>query len=122
MTAAVTQDNSSRTGAAAGRVVRVIGPVVDVEFPRGSVPDLYNALVAEVELSSVAKSLTFEVAQHLGDSLVRTISMQPTDGLVRGAEVTNTGKPISVPVGDVVKGHVFNTLGDCLDTPGLGRW
>lgn len=121
MTAAVTQDNSSRTGAAAGRVVRVIGPVVDVEFPRGSVPDLYNALSAEVVLSSVAKTLTFEVAQHLGDNLVRTISMQPTDGLVRGAEVTNTGKPISVPVGDVVKGHVFNALGDCLDTPGLGR-
>ncbi|NEW41760.1 F0F1 ATP synthase subunit beta [Nocardia cyriacigeorgica] len=121
MTAAVTQDNSSRTGAAAGRVIRVIGPVVDVEFPRGAIPELFNALHAEIALASVAKTLTLEVAQHLGDNIVRTISMQPTDGLVRGATVTDTGKPISVPVGDVVKGHVFNALGDCLDSPGLGR-
>ncbi|MGN2641338.1 F0F1 ATP synthase subunit beta [Nocardia takedensis] len=121
MTAAVTQDNTSRTGEAAGRVVRVIGPVVDVEFPRGAIPELFNALHAEITLTSVAKTLTLEVAQHLGDNIVRTISMQPTDGLVRGATVTDSGKPISVPVGDVVKGHVFNALGDCLDTPGLGR-
>ncbi|MBF6083389.1 F0F1 ATP synthase subunit beta [Nocardia cyriacigeorgica] len=121
MTAAVTQDNSSRTGAAVGRVIRVIGPVVDVEFPRGAIPELFNALHAEITLASVAKTLTLEVAQHLGDNIVRTISMQPTDGLVRGADVTDTGKPISVPVGDVVKGHVFNALGDCLDSPGLGR-
>lgn len=121
MTAAVTREDSSRTGAASGRVVRVIGPVVDVEFPRGSIPDLFNALAAEITLKSVAKTLTLEVAQHLGDNIVRTISMQPTDGLVRGAEVRDSGKPISVPVGDVVKGHVFNALGDCLDSPGLGR-
>ncbi|MGW5388388.1 F0F1 ATP synthase subunit beta [Nocardia sp. NPDC003963] len=121
MTAAVTREDSSRTGAATGRVVRVIGPVVDVEFPRGSIPDLFNALAADITLKSVAKTLTLEVAQHLGDNIVRTISMQPTDGLVRGAEVRDSGKPISVPVGDVVKGHVFNALGDCLDSPGLGR-
>lgn len=121
MTAAVTQDNASQAGATAGRVVRVIGPVVDVEFPRGAIPELFNALHAEVLLPSVAKTLTLEVAQHLGDNIVRTISMQPTDGLVRGASVSDTGKPISVPVGDIVKGHVFNALGDCLDTPGLGR-
>ncbi|MGW1740614.1 F0F1 ATP synthase subunit beta [Nocardia sp. NPDC001965] len=121
MTAAVTREESSRTGAATGRVVRVIGPVVDVEFPRGSIPELFNALAAEITLKSVAKTLTLEVAQHLGDNIVRTISMQPTDGLVRGAEVRDSGKPISVPVGDVVKGHVFNALGDCLDSPGLGR-
>ncbi|WP_063035851.1 F0F1 ATP synthase subunit beta [Nocardia grenadensis] len=121
MTAAVTREESSRTGAATGRVVRVIGPVVDVEFPRGSIPDLFNALAADITLKSVAKTLTLEVAQHLGDNIVRTISMQPTDGLVRGAEVRDSGKPISVPVGDVVKGHVFNALGDCLDSPGLGR-
>ncbi|CCF61944.1 ATP synthase subunit beta (ATPase subunit beta) (ATP synthase F1 sector subunit beta) [Nocardia cyriacigeorgica GUH-2] len=94
---------------------------MDVEFPRGAIPELFNALHAEITLSSVAKTLTLEVAQHLGDNIVRTISMQPTDGLVRGADVTDTGKPISVPVGDVVKGHVFNALGDCLDSPGLGR-
>jgi F-type H+-transporting ATPase subunit beta len=105
----------------AGRVVRVIGPVVDVEFPRGSIPELFNALHAEITLPSVAKTLTLEVAQHLGDNLVRTVSMQPTDGLVRGTSVADTGKPISVPVGDVVKGHVFNALGDCLDAPGTGR-
>ncbi|MBY8863702.1 F0F1 ATP synthase subunit beta [Nocardia sp. CA2R105] len=121
MTAAVTQENTSRAGAGTGRVARVIGPVVDVEFPRGSIPELYNALHAQVTLPSVAKTLTLEVAQHLGDNIVRTISMQPTDGLVRGVPVEDTGKPISVPVGDVVKGHVFNALGDCLDTPGLGR-
>ncbi|WP_433713774.1 F0F1 ATP synthase subunit beta [Nocardia sp. CA-084685] len=119
MTAAVTQE--SRTGAKTGRVVRVIGPVVDVEFPRGSIPELFNALHAEITLPSVAKTLTLEVAQHLGDNIVRTISMQPTDGLVRGIAVTDSGKPISVPVGDVVKGHVFNALGDCLDAPGTGR-
>ncbi|WP_068166616.1 F0F1 ATP synthase subunit beta [Rhodococcus phenolicus] len=122
MTAAVTTNNGAgAASASAGRVVRVIGAVVDVEFPRGAVPELFNALNAEVTLPSVAKTLTLEVAQHLGDNLVRTISMQPTDGLVRGASVVDTGRPISVPVGDVVKGHVFNALGDCLDAPGTGR-
>ncbi len=107
------------SGGMAGRVVRIIGPVVDVEFPRESVPPLFQALHAEIELESVRKRLTLEVAQHLGDNLVRTISMQPTDGLVRGSEVTDTGSSISVPVGDQVKGHVFNTLGQCLDDPDL---
>src|SRR5918996_6298172 len=93
-----------------GRVVRVTGPVVDVEFPRGSVPELFNALHAEITYGDLAKTLTLEVAQHLGDSLVRCISMQPTDGLVRGVEVTDTGSSISVPVGDGVKGHVWNAL------------
>ena len=105
----------------AGRVVRITGPVVDVEFPRGSVPELFNALHAEITYKQMAKTLTLEVAQHLGDSLVRAISMQPTDGLVRGVEVTDTGASISVPVGDGVKGHVFNALGDCLDEPGYGK-
>src|ERR1700744_5566225 len=104
-----------------GRVVRITGPVVDVEFPRGSVPDLFNALHAEGTFEALAKTVTLEVAQHLGDNLVRTISMQPNDGLVRGVEVTDTGKAISVPVGDGVKGHVFNALGHCLDEPGYGE-
>ncbi|RFD24197.1 F0F1 ATP synthase subunit beta, partial [Mycobacterium uberis] len=104
-----------------GRVVRVTGPVVDVEFPRGSVPELFNALNAKITFFSLAKTLTLEVAQHLGDNLVRTISLQPTDGLVRGVEVTDTGSPISVPVGEGVKGHVFNALGHCLDEPGYGE-
>jgi F-type H+-transporting ATPase subunit beta len=106
--------------AAVGRVARVIGPVVDVEFPRDSVPELFNALHVSVDLIGLERTLTLEVAQHLGDNVVRTISMQPTDGLIRGVEVSNTGKPISVPVGDAVKGHVFNALGDCLDEPGYG--
>ena len=105
----------------AGRVVRVTGPVVDVEFPRGAVPELFNALHADITFGAMAKTLTLEVAQHLGDNLVRTISMQPTDGLVRGSEVTDTGASISVPVGDGVKGHVFNALGQCLDEPGYGK-
>ncbi|WP_311488435.1 F0F1 ATP synthase subunit beta, partial [uncultured Corynebacterium sp.] len=121
MTTAIQEQQNSAAPTAAGRVVRVIGPVVDVEFPRGQQPALFNALHVEVDLEAVAKTITLEVAQHLGDNLVRTVSMAPTDGLVRGAEVKDTGKPISVPVGDVVKGHVFNALGDCLDEPGLGR-
>jgi len=108
-----------------GRVVRVIGPVVDVEFPADAMPKINNALTVEVLLGGEGKTLTLEVAQHLGDNMVRAISMQPTDGLVRGAAVTDTGSAISVPVGDVTKGHVWNALGECLDAPGLEvneRW
>ncbi|HET9141166.1 F0F1 ATP synthase subunit beta [Actinophytocola sp.] len=104
-----------------GRVLRIIGPVVDVEFPRDSVPELFSALHAEIEFEQLAKTLTLEVAQHLGENVVRTVSMQPTDGLVRGVEVVDTGRSISVPVGDEVKGHVFNALGVCLDEPGYGK-
>jgi F-type H+/Na+-transporting ATPase subunit beta len=109
MTAAV----ETRTGV--GRVVRVIGPVVDAEFPRDAMPEIYHALHTEVELGGSKKTLTLEVAQHLGDNMVRAISMQPTDGLVRGMEVRDTGAPISVPVGEVTKGHVFNAIGECLN-------
>src|SRR4051794_38619102 len=99
---ATTVENTAGTQseAATGRVVRVTGPVVDVEFPKGSIPDLHNALQAQIDVESIAKTLTLEVAQHLGDNMVRTIAMQPTDGLVRGAEVIDTGSAISVPVGD----------------------
>ncbi|WP_018351249.1 F0F1 ATP synthase subunit beta [Longispora albida] len=98
-----------------GRVVRVIGPVVDVEFPRDAMPALFNALRTDVTLSEGTKTLTLEVAQHLGDNVVRAISMQPTDGMVRGGEVRDTGAAISVPVGDETKAHVFNVLGDVLN-------
>jgi F-type H+/Na+-transporting ATPase subunit beta len=104
-------------GAATGRVVRVIGPVVDVEFAAGEIPDIYAALHVDVTLGEERKTLTLEVAQDIGDNVVRAISMQPTDGLVRGAAVTDTGEPISVPVGDITKGHVFNVLGETLDVP-----
>src|SRR5689334_9653043 len=111
MTAAL--ETEAKTGV--GRVTRVIGPVVDAEFPRDAMPDIFNALHVEVELSEGKKTLTLEVAQHLGDNLVRAISMQPTDGMVRGAAVTDTGGPITVPVGDNTKGHVFNAIGDVLN-------
>jgi F-type H+-transporting ATPase subunit beta len=116
-TAEQTTTADSQQGAGTGRVVRVTGPVVDVEFPRDSVPELFNALTVEVEYEALRKTMTLEVAQHLGDNTVRTIAMQPQDGLVRGTPVTDTGGPISVPVGDQVKGHVFNMLGHCLDDP-----
>lgn len=104
----------------AGRVYRVIGAVVDVEFPRGAVPTLNHALQVKVDHPAVAKTITLEVSKHLGDNIVRCISLASTDGLVRGVPVVNTGKPISVPVGDNVKGHVFNALGDCLDDSKVG--
>src|ERR1700729_874463 len=104
-----------------GRVVRITGPVVDVEFPRGSVPQLFNALHAEITYKELAKTLTLEVALHLGDSVVRCISLQPTDGLVRGVDVIDTGGAISVPVGDGGKGHVWDALGVCLDEKGYGK-
>ncbi|MDT7645554.1 MAG: F-type H+/Na+-transporting ATPase subunit beta, partial [Pseudonocardiales bacterium] len=117
----ITADNahSDATETKTGRVVRVTGPVVDVEFPRNGLPALYNSLSVEVTLAGQTKKLTLEVALHLGDNLVRCISMQPTDGLVRSAPVTDSGRSISVPVGDQVKGHVFNALGECLDKPDL---
>jgi F-type H+/Na+-transporting ATPase subunit beta len=107
------------TDIATGRVARVIGPVVDVEFPAEHMPEIYYALHVDIQISEVeeARTLTLEVEQHIGDNVVRAISMQPTDGLVRGAVVTNTGAPIEVPVGDVTKGHVFNALGVPLDVP-----
>jgi F-type H+-transporting ATPase subunit beta len=114
MTAPVTE---SGTATGTGRVARVIGPVVDVEFPAESMPEIYYALNVDVEFGGETRTLTLEVEQHIGDNVVRAISMQPTDGLVRGAEVTSTGGPISVPVGDVTKGHVFNVLGEPLDVP-----
>ena len=98
-----------------GRVVRVIGPVVDVEFSPDEMPEIYHALQVERTLGDDTRVLTLEVAGHIGDNMVRAISMQPTDGLVRGAHVTDTGAPITVPVGDVTLGHVWNVLGDALD-------
>jgi F-type H+-transporting ATPase subunit beta len=107
------------TAAATGRVARVIGPVVDVEFPADQMPEIYYALHVDIASTedTEARTLTLEVEQHIGDNIVRAISMEPTDGLTRGAAVTDTGAPIEVPVGDVTKGHVFNALGETLDVP-----
>jgi F-type H+-transporting ATPase subunit beta len=98
-----------------GRVARVIGPVVDVEFAPDEMPEVFNALHVDRTLGDDTMTLTLEVAGHIGDNTVRAISLNPTDGLVRGAPVQDTGAPISVPVGDVTKGHVFNALGVPLD-------
>ena len=117
MTATYNDSVSAPTQGATGRIARVIGPVVDVEFPAGQVPEIYNALTTELTLDGRTRTITFETAQHLGDSIVRAISLQQTDGLVRGQAVVDTGAPISVPVGDGVKGHIFNVLGDALDVP-----
>ncbi|WP_163552448.1 F0F1 ATP synthase subunit beta [Candidatus Frankia alpina] len=108
-----------------GRVARVIGPVVDVEFAPDELPEIYQALEVDRTIGGETLTLTLEVAQHIGDNTVRTISMQQTDGLVRGAVVRDTGGPISVPVGDATKGHVFNVLGTPLDVDKVdaeARW
>jgi F-type H+-transporting ATPase subunit beta len=115
MTATVeeTQDQSENAGV--GRIARVIGPVVDVEFAAEQMPEIFNALHVERTLGDQTDTVTLEVSQHIGDNMVRCVSLAPADGLVRGAEVTDTGGPITVPVGDVTKGHVFNALGVPLD-------
>ncbi len=109
-----------------GRVVAIAGPVVDVEFPPHALPEINYAVEMEIELDGKTMTVTGEVAQQIGEGRVRCVCMQPTDGLVRGAPVRNTGRGISVPVGDVVLGHVFNVLGEPLDTDNIGevkeRW
>ncbi len=100
-----------------GKVVQVVGPVVDVEFPH-EVPTIYNALTIEHKVDGQPITLTLEVQQHLGDSWVRTISMSGTEGLKRGSEVTDTGRPISVPVGEGVMGRVFDVTGNPIDERG----
>ncbi len=99
-----------------GRVVRVIGPVVDVEFPPSELPEINTALEVDVALGGQTTTITCEVAQHIGGGQVRAVALRPTDGLVRGTPVRNTGAPITVPVGSGVLGHVYNVLGDPLDT------
>jgi len=98
-----------------GRVVRVIGPVVDAEFPIDDLPEVNTAVRMERTLEGQTDVITCEVAQHIGDGVVRTIALKPTDGLVRGTPVENTGQPITVPVGPGTLGHVYNVLGDPLD-------
>lgn len=105
---------------AQGRIIRVQGSVIDIEFPFGRLPEIYNALTVTIdgvqgEEGSSATTITLEVEQHLGDSIVRAVALKPTDGLVRGSLVTDTGGPIEVPVGDVTKGHVFDVSGNILN-------
>ena len=94
-----------------GKVVQVMGPVLDIRFPEGELPALLNA----IELDNHGKKLVVEVAQHIGDNVVRCIAMAATDGLVRGTEAVDTGAPINVPVGEECLGRVFNLLGEPVD-------
>ncbi|MFE4712111.1 MULTISPECIES: F0F1 ATP synthase subunit beta [Paenibacillus] len=99
-----------------GRVVSIMGPVVDIEFERGQLPEIFNAIKIVTSLENDRKiDLTLEVSNHLGDNLVRCIAMSTTDGLVRGLEAIDQGGPISVPVGEVTLGRVFNVLGNPID-------
>jgi F-type H+-transporting ATPase subunit beta len=108
---------STETAAAlgVGRVARVTGPVVDIEFPHDAIPGIYHALKTTITIGKESTEITLEVAQHLGDDLIRAIALKPTDGLVRGQEVRDTGGPITVPVGDATKGKVFNVIGEVLN-------
>lgn len=104
-----------------GKIVQVTGPVVDVEFKGGNLPKINNALLIDIkpqDNNGVQIKLTLEVALHLGDNVVRTIAMDATEGLVRGMKVIDTGAPITVPVGDVTLGRIFNVLGETIDGKG----
>jgi F-type H+-transporting ATPase subunit beta len=102
-----------------GKVIQVMGPVVDVEFPEGDLPPIFTALhVTNPAIDDTPGNLVIEVAQHLGDNVVRTIAMDTTDGLVRGMPVKNTAKPIMMPAGDIILGRVLNVVGRPVD--GLG--
>src|ERR1035437_6583650 len=103
------------TGPASGRVIQITGAVVDIEFPAGKPPGLYNAV--EVMRGDGVK-IVCEVQQHLGNNWVRSVAMTTTDGLARGTEATDTGGPISVPVGQGTLGRVFNVLGEAIDEKG----
>ena len=104
-----------------GRVVAIAGPVVDVEFPPGALPEINHAVDMEIELGADRITVTAEVAQQIGEGRVRCICLKPTDGLRRGTAVTNTGRGITVPVGDAVLGHVFNVVGGQLDRAEMGQ-
>src|SRR5262245_9160981 len=110
--APATKDQQSKT---TGHVIQITGPVVDIEFPAGHLPAIYNAVSIAREGES---DLVCEVQQHLGNNWVRTVAMTTTDGLARGIEAVDTGGPISVPVGDVTLGRVFDVLGNPIDSKG----
>ena len=109
-----------------GRVVAIAGPVVDVEFPPDALPEINYAVEFDVELEGTRITVTGEVAQQIGDNRVRVICLKPTDGLKRGTPVRNLGRGLEMPVGDVTLGHVWNVIGECLDTNDPGeikvRW
>jgi F-type H+/Na+-transporting ATPase subunit beta len=114
-----------KNGQVLGRVVQVIGPVVDVEFPPEGLPEINTGIEVDRTLDEVTETIVCEVAQHVGEGTVRAIAMKPTDGVVRGSPVRNTGAPITMPVGPKILGHVYNVVGEPLDTDSVeaeDRW
>jgi F-type H+-transporting ATPase subunit beta len=109
-----------------GKIVQVIGAVLDVKFPMDGIPEIYDALEIVYNTNGKDTKLVLEVQQHLGEGRVRAVAMSSTDGLVRGMDVVNTGAPISVPVGEKVLGRIFNVTGDAVDNrpdlEGVQRW
>jgi F-type H+-transporting ATPase subunit beta len=124
MTTTITEP--ATTDRSDGRVVAIAGPVVDVEFPPHGLPEINMAVEMDLELDGTKVTVTSEVAQQIGEGRVRCICLKPTDGLRRGTPVRNLGRGLAVPVGDAVLGHVFNVLGESLDTDDIGavedRW
>jgi F-type H+/Na+-transporting ATPase subunit beta len=123
VTQEIPQQAGSSTTQNVGHIVQITGPVVDVEFEEGHVPDIYTALEIDVDNSqaednAAGNRVVLEVEQSLGNNWVRAVSMNPTEGLARGMNVRNTGQPISVPVGEAVLGRVFNVIGDPVDDKG----
>ncbi|HEV3352977.1 MAG TPA: F0F1 ATP synthase subunit beta, partial [Acidimicrobiales bacterium] len=118
MSVTETEQQQSAEGRKDGRVVSIAGPVVDVEFPPGNIPEINTAVTMTVELEGNEIEITSEIAQHIGENRVRAVALKPTDGLRRGTPVHNSGRPISVPVGPGVLGHVWNVIGEPLDTHG----
>jgi F-type H+-transporting ATPase subunit beta len=126
MTTTITDPTTTDRSRPDGRVVAIAGPVVDVEFPPHGLPEINMAVEMDLELDGTKVTVTSEVAQQIGEGRVRCICLKPTDGLRRGATVRNTGRGLAVPVGDATLGHVFNVLGESLDTDDIGavedRW
>ncbi|MGH9064895.1 MAG: F0F1 ATP synthase subunit beta [Acidimicrobiales bacterium] len=126
MSTTTTEQEEQRAELADGRVVAIAGPVFDAEFPPEHLPEINMAVEIDLELEGEAETITAEVAQQIGEGRVRCVSLRPTDGMTRGMTVRNTGRGISVPVGDAVLGHVFDVVGRPLDTDDIGevedRW
>ena len=126
MTTTATELATRVTGRPDGRVVAIAGPVVDVEFPSQELPEINMAVEMDLELEGDRITVTAEVAQQIGEGRVRCVCLKPTDGLTRGTPVRNMGRGLVVPVGDATLGHVFNVLGESLDTADIGavedRW
>src|ERR1700740_3606703 len=101
-----------------GKIIQVIGPVVDVQFGEGAIPPIFQALTVDFTVNGKKESLTLEIQQHLGGGIARAIAMSSSEGLVRGMPVVDTGAPISVPVGNGVLGRIFDVTGNPVDGKG----